>query len=78
MDVVLMKNIQVLCICTEASVTSMKHYFTITAKKHLRAWVKHKTGGGPAPAPLTDVDQVMIRIFGNTPSFRGTLNAMLS
>ena len=47
-------------------------YFSyFTAKKHLRAWVKHKTGGGPAPTALTDVDQVMLRIFGETPAFKG-------
>ena len=43
----------------------------VTAKKHLRAWVKHKTGGGPPPPALTDIDQVMLRMFGNTAAFRG-------
>ena len=41
------------------------------AKKHLRAWVKHKTGAGPAPPALTDIDQNILRIFGQTPAFRG-------
>ena len=36
--------------------------------------MKHKTGGGPPPPALTDVDQVILRTFGNTPSFRGTNN----
>ena len=36
---------------------------------------QHKTGGGPQPPPLNDVDKAILHILGDSPSFQGVAPA---
>ena len=47
--------------------------FFITAKVKLLKLRVHKTGGGPAPKPLTKIKQAIERILGKMPEFTGVV-----
>ena len=42
-----------------------------SAKDKSGAIWEHKTGGGPQPSQLNDIDWAILRILGDSPAFKG-------
>ena len=57
-------------------ISAMKYfYFSFSAKDKNRALHEHKTGGGPQPPPLNEIDKAILRILGDSPAFKGVSDA---